>query len=50
MAHVYTIRQLWELACKHDGIEPDSKFVVFTDKNPWAAKYNFAVRCFFATR
>ena len=28
-------REIWELACKHDGIDPDSKFVVFSRENPY---------------
>lgn len=41
---VYTIKELWVLACEFDGIEPGAKFVVWSDKNPYARKYNFAVR------
>lgn len=36
----YTLKDLWIKACKHDGIEPSSKFVVFSKDNPWAKKYN----------
>ena len=36
----YTFKQLWIKACEHDGIEPTSKFVIFTKDNPWAKKYN----------
>lgn len=36
----YTFAQLWIKACKHDGIDPTSKFVIFTKDNPWAKKYN----------
>ena len=25
----------WELACKHDGIHPDSPFIVFSVDNPY---------------
>jgi hypothetical protein len=25
----------WELACQHDGIDPSSKFIVFSDDNPY---------------
>ncbi len=28
-------RSAWESACKHDGIEPDVRFVVFSDGNPF---------------
>jgi hypothetical protein len=45
-----TIKQLWQKACEHDGITPDSKFVVFSDANPWAKKYNFAMRCVMLSR
>ena len=31
----YAVRQSWKAACKHDGIEPGSKFVVFSDDNPF---------------
>jgi hypothetical protein len=37
---VYTLRQLWIKACEQDGIEPSSKFVVFSKNNRWAKKYN----------
>ncbi len=36
----YTARELWDKACEHDGIQPNSKFVVFSDANPWMKKYN----------
>jgi hypothetical protein len=36
----YTLKDLWNLACKHDSIEPSSKFVVFSADNPWMKKYN----------
>lgn len=36
----YTLRELWVKACEHDGIDPESKFVVFTQDNPWMRKYN----------
>jgi hypothetical protein len=41
----YTIPQLWQLACQYDGIAPESKFVVFSQDNPFARKYNFAMLC-----
>ena len=31
----YTRRRLWESACRHDDIEPDSGFVAFSDDNPF---------------
>ena len=39
----YTLKDLWNLACKHDGIEPSSLFVVFSKDNPWAKKHNTLV-------
>jgi hypothetical protein len=36
----YTFKDLWRKACEYDGIEPTSKFVVFSKGNPWARKYN----------
>ncbi len=39
-----TVRQLWERACEHDGIPPDSVFVVFSDNNPYVPYHNKAVR------
>ncbi len=36
----YTLKELWAKACEHDNIEPSSKFVVFSDDNPWIKKYN----------
>lgn len=41
----YTLKDLWNMACKHDGIEPDSKFVIFGTDNPWAKKYNTLACC-----
>jgi hypothetical protein len=38
----YTARKLWEAACKHDAIPPDSKFVVFSKTNPFASMLNQA--------
>ena len=28
--------EMWILACEHDGIDPSSMFVVFSDDNPYA--------------
>ena len=36
----YTLKDLWIKACEQDGIEPSSKFVVFSKDNRWANKYN----------
>ena len=28
----------WKLACEHDGFDPQSSFVVFSDDNPYIAE------------
>ena len=33
-------RQTWEHACRHDGIECEARFVVFSDNNPHVPWYN----------
>lgn len=38
------LKDLWNKACDHDGIERTSKFVVFSNTNPWAKRYNAAIR------
>jgi len=38
-----SVATLWAKACKHDGIDPTSKFVVWSDSNPYAASYNDAM-------
>lgn len=38
-----TVKQLWNKACEFDGIDPESKFVVFSKANPWVPAYNRAV-------
>jgi len=37
---------LWDRACQYDGIDPGSKFVVFSDSNPWVEKYNKAMQLY----
>lgn len=37
------LKEIWIKACEWDSINPDAKFVVFSDENPWAARYNKAV-------
>lgn len=38
------VKATWESACKHDGISPSSKFVVFSNDNPYLPYYEKAVR------
>lgn len=33
-------RRLWVQACAWDGVSPDSPFLVFSDSNPYIARYN----------
>lgn len=45
----YNLKQLWVKACELDGIDPSSKFVVFSQGNRWAKKYNdlaYAIQLF----
>ena len=35
-------RAMWVKACESDGIEPSSKFVVFSDGNPFRAELELA--------
>ena len=41
---IYTIAEAWKKACKAEGIPADSKFVVFSEGNEWAVKYNKAMK------
>jgi len=41
-----TVAQLWKQACGHDDIPPGSKFVVFSEDNPYVIFYNKAMREF----
>lgn len=34
------VKLAWEHACKHDGIDAASKFVVFSNDNPFAKTHN----------
>ena len=38
-----TVGQCWRQACEFDDIPADSKFVVFSDGNPYAKWYNLAM-------
>lgn len=38
-----TVKKVWEAMCKHDGIDPDSRFVVFSDDNPYTQFWNSAL-------
>ena len=37
------VKGLWILACQHDKIEPESKFVVMREENPYLMRYNQAI-------
>ena len=34
------VAELWRNMCSHDGIDPESRFVVFSPTNPYAAEYH----------
>ena len=40
LAAVMSKRQAWLGACAWDGVDPNSPFVVFTEDNPYAARYD----------
>ena len=37
-------KRLWIAACEHDGIDPTSMFVVFSDDNPFEVERQEVVR------
>jgi hypothetical protein len=39
----FVVKNLWYKMCAHDGIDPKSTFVVFSDSNPFSAAYNEAM-------
>ena len=41
-------KRVWILMCEHDGIDPDSKFVVFSNSNPFAKQYSDAQDLYYA--
>ena len=45
-----TAKALWVKACEHDGIPPDSSFVVFSDDNPWVPLRDKAMRGYWAAK
>lgn len=34
---------LWNLMCKHDDVDPNTNFVVFSDDNPFTTEYSAAL-------
>lgn len=44
------VKALWILACQADGIDPESKFVVFTANNQVAQDHGQAISHFFDLR
>lgn len=43
IAKCVEVKILWTRACRHDGIDPKSTFVSFSDSNPHVAEYNTAM-------
>ena len=44
------VNRLWSLMCNEEGVDPDSKFVVFNSTNKYSEPYNKAVGVFFNLR
>jgi hypothetical protein len=42
-----TIKSFWDAACKVEGIDPASKFVVFSNDNLFAKDHNVAMDAYF---
>ena len=38
------VKSLWDKACDYDGLPPNSKFVVFSEENPFTKKHDKLVR------
>ena len=39
----FVVKYLWNKLCQHDKIDPESKFVEFSQTNPFLADYNVAM-------
>ena len=37
---VAKVKDLWVKACQYDGIDPDSSFVVHSERNPYVDNHN----------
>lgn len=44
IAHYRRLRKLWVAACRYDGIDPTSPFVVWSEDNLKAKQYNQAMK------
>jgi hypothetical protein len=44
------MKHYWTKACQYDGIDPASKFVVWSLGNPWTPKVNRATGLFFSIK
>jgi hypothetical protein len=40
------VKRLWNLMCEYEGISPTSKFVSFSDRNPFSTQYSYAMQNF----
>ena len=38
------VAHFWKLACRHDGVNPKSSFVVFSEGNPFESQYETAMQ------
>ena len=44
------VKALWIKACGHDGIEPEAKFAVLSDDNPFHDRYREEIKILFALK
>lgn len=44
------VKALWIQACKHDGINPEGKFVVLSNDNPFNDRYREEMKILFALK
>ena len=44
-----SIKMLWVKACEHDSIDPEAKFVVLSNDNPYWERYYEAIGGYIAT-
>ncbi len=43
MSKKQAVKDLWDKMCVHEGIDIGSKFVVFSENNPWNEAYRIAM-------
>jgi predicted Ser/Thr protein kinase len=43
-------KALWALCCEHDRIDPNTKFIIFSDDNPYLETYNKTIMEYFEAK